>query len=58
MNAGRGEIAVAAGGPARHIPVLLAEALEALNVEQAASISTAPSAPAAIRAPCSSAARG
>ncbi|HEY1940996.1 MAG TPA: 16S rRNA (cytosine(1402)-N(4))-methyltransferase RsmH [Roseiarcus sp.] len=33
MNASRGEIAVAAGGPARHIPVLLAEALETLNVK-------------------------
>ena len=32
MNAGRGEAEVAAGGPARHIPVLLAEALEALDV--------------------------
>ena len=32
MNAGRGENEVAAGGPARHIPVLLGEALEALNV--------------------------
>jgi 16S rRNA (cytosine1402-N4)-methyltransferase len=32
MNAGRGESEVAAGGPARHIPVLRAEALEALNV--------------------------
>ncbi|MGD1038369.1 MAG: 16S rRNA (cytosine(1402)-N(4))-methyltransferase RsmH [Roseiarcus sp.] len=32
MNAGRGESEVAAGGPTRHIPVLLAEALEALNV--------------------------
>ena len=28
MNAGRGEEALAAGGPARHVPVLLAEALE------------------------------
>ncbi len=32
MNAGRGKNDVAAGGPARHIPVLLAEALAALNV--------------------------
>ncbi len=32
MNAGRGENEVAAGGPVRHIPVLLAEALEALKV--------------------------
>ncbi len=32
MNAGRGEHEVAAGGPARHIPVLRAEALAALNV--------------------------
>ena len=33
MNAGRGETPVAAGGPVRHIPVLLAEALEALKVD-------------------------
>ena len=32
MIAGRGESKIAAGGPARHIPVLLAEALEALDV--------------------------
>ncbi len=32
MRAGRGAKIAAAGGPARHIPVLLAEALEALNV--------------------------
>ncbi len=32
MNAGRGESEVAAGGPARHIPVQRAEAHEALNV--------------------------
>ena len=32
MNAGRGECEIAAGGPARHIPVLRAEALAALNV--------------------------
>ncbi|MBV8473966.1 MAG: 16S rRNA (cytosine(1402)-N(4))-methyltransferase RsmH [Hyphomicrobiales bacterium] len=32
MNAGRGEPDVAAGGPVRHIPVLLAEALDALKV--------------------------
>jgi 16S rRNA (cytosine1402-N4)-methyltransferase len=30
MNAGRGEGSIAAGGPARHIPVLLGPALEAL----------------------------
>ncbi len=32
MTAGRGEDAIAAGGLARHAPVLLAEALQALNV--------------------------
>jgi 16S rRNA (cytosine1402-N4)-methyltransferase len=32
VRAGRGAKIAAAGGPARHIPVLLAEALEALNV--------------------------
>ena len=33
MTAGRGEDAIAAGGPARHAPVLLAEALQALGVK-------------------------
>ena len=32
MSAGRGEDIPAAGGPARHIPVLLAECMEALDV--------------------------
>ncbi len=32
MTAGRGDSQIAAGGPARHIPVLLAEAIEALNL--------------------------
>jgi 16S rRNA (cytosine1402-N4)-methyltransferase len=32
MTAGRGEDAIAAGGLARHAPVLLAEALQALSV--------------------------
>jgi 16S rRNA (cytosine1402-N4)-methyltransferase len=35
MRAGRGAKIAAAGGPTRHIPVLLAEALEALNVRAA-----------------------
>jgi 16S rRNA (cytosine1402-N4)-methyltransferase len=34
MNAGRGEDAIAAGGLARHAPVLLAEALQALEVRE------------------------
>jgi len=34
MNQGRGEASPAAGGPARHIPVLLAECLEALAVRE------------------------
>ena len=38
-----------AGGPARHVPVLARPVLELLTSATAASISTAPSAPAAIR---------
>ena len=34
MSAGRGEDSIAAGGLARHAPVLLAEALQALNVRE------------------------
>ena len=51
MMAGRDSAAVA-GGLARHIPVLGRQAVElARRARAAASISTAPSAPAAIRAP-------
>jgi 16S rRNA (cytosine1402-N4)-methyltransferase len=34
MSAGRGEVDPPAGGPARHIPVLLAQCLEALRVRE------------------------
>ena len=44
----------AAGGPARHVPVLLREVIDALAIHSPADVSsTAPSGPAAIRAPSS-----
>ena len=49
MMAGRGVDFTAAGGPARHIPVMLSEVIEASNPATARHISMELSAPAAIR---------
>ena len=54
MTSGRGDEAyLAAGGPARHVPVLRDEVVAALACARADFISTPLSAPAAIRRLCS-----
>lgn len=50
MMAGRGVGLTAAGGPARHIPVMLSEVIEALDPATANISSMGRSAPEAIRA--------